>query len=178
MALVTTYPAQWSRRYSGPSLRKGLWWWVTVVCISVHMCGWEYLRVRRPPLCGFSLSSLSPFIYSFFIFIQYTLLVAKLCLTLFDSMDCNPPGSSVHGILQARILEWVIIPFSMGSSAWQADSLPSEPPRKPIEYILINISFYLFNKHLLDVSYWPGTLMRSVLKTWVNKNWMNSLTSK
>ena len=35
-------------------------------------------------------------------------------------MDCNPPGSSVHGILQARILEWVAIPFSRGSS-WPRD---------------------------------------------------------
>ena len=39
-----------------------------------------------------------------------------LCLTLCDPMDCSPPGSSVHGILQARILEWVAIPFSRGSS--------------------------------------------------------------
>ena len=39
-------------------------------------------------------------------------LVTRLCLTLCDSMDCSPPGSSVHGILQARILEWVAIPFS------------------------------------------------------------------
>ena len=38
--------------------------------------------------------------------------VAPLCLTLCDPMDCSPPGSSVHGILQARILEWVAIPFS------------------------------------------------------------------
>ena len=36
-------------------------------------------------------------------------LVAKLCLTLCDPVDCSPPGSSVHGILQARILEWVAI---------------------------------------------------------------------
>ena len=42
--------------------------------------------------------------------------VAKLCLTLHDPMDCSLPGSSVHGILQARILEWVAIPFSRGSS--------------------------------------------------------------
>ena len=34
------------------------------------------------------------------------------CLTLCDPMDCSPPGSSVHGILQSRILEWVAIPFS------------------------------------------------------------------
>ena len=38
------------------------------------------------------------------------------CPTLFNPMDCSPPGSSVHGILQARILEWVAIFFSRGSS--------------------------------------------------------------
>ena len=42
--------------------------------------------------------------------------VAQSCLTLCDPMDCSPPGSSVHGIFQARILEWVAIPFSGGSS--------------------------------------------------------------
>ena len=43
-------------------------------------------------------------------------LVAQLCPTLCDPMDCNPPGSSVHGILQARILEWVAYSFSRGPS--------------------------------------------------------------
>ena len=42
--------------------------------------------------------------------------VAQLCLTLCDPMDCSPPGSSVHGIVQAKILEWVAIPSSRGSS--------------------------------------------------------------
>ena len=37
----------------------------------------------------------------------------QLCLTLCDPMDCSPPGCSVHGIFQARILEWVAIPFSL-----------------------------------------------------------------
>ena len=41
--------------------------------------------------------------------------VAQLCLTVCASMDCSPPGSSVHGILQVRILKWVAIPFSSGS---------------------------------------------------------------
>ena len=40
----------------------------------------------------------------------------ELCLTLSDPMDCILPGSSVLGILQARILEWVAMPFSRGSS--------------------------------------------------------------
>ena len=39
----------------------------------------------------------------------------SVCLTLCDPMDCSLSGSSVHGILQARILEWVAIPFSRGS---------------------------------------------------------------
>ena len=42
--------------------------------------------------------------------------VTKSRLTLCDLMDCGPPGSSVHGILQARILEWVAMPSSRGSS--------------------------------------------------------------
>ena len=40
----------------------------------------------------------------------------QLCLTLCDSMDGSPPGSSVPGVLQARILEWVVISSSKGSS--------------------------------------------------------------
>ena len=43
-------------------------------------------------------------------------LVAHLCQTLYDPMDCSPPGPSVHGISQARILEWVAIPISRESS--------------------------------------------------------------
>ena len=43
-------------------------------------------------------------------------LVAQSCLTLCNCMNCNLPGSSVYGILQERILKWVAIPFSRGSS--------------------------------------------------------------
>ena len=45
--------------------------------------------------------------------IQYEmkLVVPQLCLTLSDPRDCSPPGSSVHGIFQARVLEWVVISF-------------------------------------------------------------------
>ena len=42
--------------------------------------------------------------------------VTQSCLTLWNPTDCSPPGSSVHGILQARILEWVAMPSSRGSS--------------------------------------------------------------
>ena len=47
---------------------------------------------------------------------------AQSCLTLCDPMDCSPPGSFVHAILQARILEWISIPFSRGSS-WSRDRI-------------------------------------------------------
>ena len=72
------------------------------------------------------------------------MLVAQSCPTLCDSMDCSPPGSSVRGILQARIPEWAAIPPPGGlpdptikprSPALQADSLLSEPPLKTTENI-------------------------------------------
>ena len=49
-------------------------------------------------------------------FCGYCFSVTKSCLTLCNSMDCSPPGCSVHGILQARILAWVAISFSRASS--------------------------------------------------------------
>ena len=66
--------------------------------------------------------------------------VAQPCLTLCNPMDCSLPGSSIHGIFQARILEWVAISspgdlpnpgIEPQSPSLQADTLPSEPPGKP-----------------------------------------------
>ena len=71
----------------------------------------------------------------------------QLCPTLCNPMDCSLPGSSVHGTLQARILEWVAIPSSRGSSqpsglasiswvsCWQTSSLPLAPPGKLYMYM-------------------------------------------
>ena len=50
--------------------------------------------------------------------------VAQSCPTLCDPMDCSLPGSSVHGIFQARVLEWIAISFSRGSSQ-PRDSTPA-----------------------------------------------------
>ena len=67
--------------------------------------------------------------------------VAKSCPTCYDPMDYSPPGSSVHVILQTRILEWNPFPspedlpdqrIEHGSPALKADSLPLAPPGKPI----------------------------------------------
>ena len=50
--------------------------------------------------------------------------VAQSCLTLSDPMDCSPPGSSIHGIFQARVLEWGAIAFS--------EKLPQGPLNKSL----------------------------------------------
>ena len=63
------------------------------MCIYYYMCTHTYICIHT-----------------------YGVLVSKSCPTLCDAMDCSPAGSSVHGILQARILEWVSISFSRGSS--------------------------------------------------------------
>ena len=66
------------------------------------------------------------------------MLVIQSRLILCDPVDCSLPGFSVHGILQTRILEWVAISFSRGSSgspALKADSLPAEPRGKPKNYL-------------------------------------------
>ena len=75
---------------------------------------------KEHPLCGFSNTSE----------------VVQSCPTLCDPMDCSLPASSIHGIFQARVLEWVAISFSRGlpdpglkprSPTLQAAALPSEP---------------------------------------------------
>ena len=52
----------------------------------------------------------------------------QLCLTLCDTMDCSPPGSSLHAVLQARILERVAMPFSRGSSGPRIELLSLSSP--------------------------------------------------
>ena len=72
-------------------------------------------------------------------------LVAQSCPTLFNHMDCSPPGSSVYGIFLARTLEWVAMPSSRGSSQPREQSQVShiggglfttEPPGKPPSLIM------------------------------------------
>ena len=66
-------------------------------------------------------------------------LVAQVCLTLWDPKDCSPPGSSVHGTLQARVL-WVAISFSRGSSR----------PRHRTRVLTLNVA--QINRWLYSVS--------------------------
>ena len=89
-------------------------------------------------------------------------LAAQSCLCLCDPMDYSPPGSSVHGILQARILEWIAISFSRGSSRLRdqthmsyvsclgrqvlnhcATSSPSKGSPSPVFYLLSTLASFL-----------------------------------
>ena len=105
----------------------------TVLCVSTKM-----IPVYLNPC---------PVIESFLLGISSNLskcccLVAKSCLTLCNPMDCSPPGSSVHGISQVRILEWVAISFCEGSSRPRdptrvcciaGGSFTAEPPGKSLQ---------------------------------------------
>ena len=79
---------------------------------SVRPHRWQSTRLPRPwdspgkntgPGCHFLLQSIK---------VKSESEVAQWCLTLSDPMDCSPPGSSIHGIFQARVLEWGAIAFS------------------------------------------------------------------
>ena len=68
--------------------------------------------------------------------------VAQLCPTLSDPMDCSPPGSSVHGIFQARVLEWGAIAFSI---------------------FMLLATFYLHSSHLITDLFPPGLYLESAV---------------
>ena len=68
---------------------------------------------------------------------RLSVLVTQLCLTFWDPMNCSSHDSSVHGILQARILEWVAIPFSKGIYPTQG----SNPGLLHCRQILYHLSY-------------------------------------
>ena len=83
-------------------------------------------------------TKLLPSLHAAFDIIMPACSVAQSCpwLSLCDPVACSPPSSSVHGVFQARILEWVAFPLlgifpPLVSPTLQADSLPSGPPGKP-----------------------------------------------
>ena len=109
------------------------------------------------------------------------------CLTLCDPMDYSPPGPSVHGILQARILEWVAVPSSRGSS-WPRDQtqvscvscigrlvlyhlyhMGSPDPIYMYTYVLIQYLFFSFWLTLEDAPHGKTTgfgISRGVIWLW------------
>ena len=70
--------------------------------LKIHVCAWFLINRARVAEHG----------------VQFS--ITQSCPTLYDPMDCSPPGSSVYGIFQAIILEWVAISFPKGSS-WPRD---------------------------------------------------------
>ena len=86
-------------------------------------------------------------------------LVAKLCATLCNSMDCSPPDSSVHGSSQARILEWVAISFLRGSSSVRnlthvsciaGRFFTAECPRNTVENLYTLCPMVIFYKTIIS----------------------------
>ena len=109
-------------------------------------------------------------------------LVVQSCLTLCDPMDCSPPGSSVHGISHARILEWVAISSTRRSSQprdWTCISclagrffFTTGPPRKPSptsEHFEIYFSHHLLGGFLVPISEIPRQhiLMKCSLQRYI-----------
>ena len=105
------------------------------------------------------------------------------CLTLYDPIDCSPRGSSVHGILQARILEWVampppgdlpnprIEPMSLCLVHWQAGSLPLAPPgnSQNLQYkicimVMLQLKLQYFGHLMCSADSFEKTLMLGKIK--------------
>ena len=87
--------------------RDGRAWWAAIYGVEQ-----SWTRLKRPS----SSSSRAKLSYLRLLPKRSKVFVLQLCPTLFNPMDRSLPGSSVHEILQERILEWVAIPFSRGSS--------------------------------------------------------------
>ena len=94
--------------------------WVYPILNGTLWASWTWVAISFSMSGNFSpIISSNIFSYPFFISSsseESESEVAQSCVTLCDPIDCSPPGSSVHGILQARMLEWVAISFSRGSS--------------------------------------------------------------
>ena len=136
---------------------------------SVRACRWQPTRLPRPwdspgkntgVDCHFLLQCMK---------VKSESEVAQSCLTLSNAMDCSPPGSSVHGIFQARVLEWGAIAFSekvsimssnyqsvyvlshsVTSDSWQPQGLPSARLLCPWDFPSKNIDFSLIPCQNLD----------------------------
>ena len=108
----------WPQSLSQPRIcvpsRWKFWGTAHNLTLLPSFAAWEHMCSCRPISLGTWVSRMSR--NPIPIGQKVKVLVTQSCLTLCDSMNCSPPRSSVHGILQAKILEWVTIPFSRGSS--------------------------------------------------------------
>ena len=117
--------------------------------------------------------------------------VSQSCVTLCTAMDCNLSGSSIHGIFQARVLEWVAISFSRGfshpaieprSPELQPDTLLSELPGKPLDGLILKLKLQYFG-HLIWRDDSPEkTLMLGKIegrrrRGWKRMRWLDGITN-
>ena len=115
-----------------------------VLCCPLSSCPQSFSASRSFPMSwllvsggqniGASASVLPMNIRGWFPLVVVIVFVAQSCLTLCDPMDCGPLVSSVHGILQAKILEWIAIAFSRGS--FDPGIEPGSPPLQADSYHL------------------------------------------
>ena len=79
------------------------------------MCWWVFLAIKQSSLKKtLKTKHLVLSVHTYIVGRMCVRLSFQLCPALYDPMDCSPPDSSVHGILQARILEWAAMPSSRG----------------------------------------------------------------
>ena len=83
---------------------------------SLCFCGWVVFNTQWNTTHNIYIHTHTHTHTHTYIYMKVKILVSQLCPTLCDPMDYSPPGSSVCGISQGRILEWVVIPFSRVSS--------------------------------------------------------------
>ena len=99
-------------RWTWVWVNSGRWWW-TGRPGMLRFMGSQ--RVGHDWATELNWLKVCPLCWTVYPWKWKKVLVAQLCLTLYDPMDCRLPSSSVHGILQARMLEWIAIPFSKGA---------------------------------------------------------------
>ena len=81
--------------------------------------------------------------------------VAQSCLTVRDPMDCSLPGSSIHGILQARVLEWGAIAFSISNQS----ILKEINPEYSLEGLMLKLKLQYFGHLMQRANSYEKTLM-------------------
>ena len=105
-------------------------------------------------------------------------MVTQSCLTLWDPLDYSPPGSSVHGILQPRMLEWVAIPFSKYSQSFFKKALMGIIPLNFCKFNMFIFSFYTIKTIYLNIkilsSYFPWKYWKMLSYTILLQRWLKS----
>ena len=123
-------------------------WQLMIVMKKLNKTQWGFWAQK--PICVSCFLFVGNRLYSASMtFSVFQVLLAQSCPTVCDSMDCSPQGSSLHGVLQVKILEWVATPFLValhdpGIEPWspvlQEDSLPTDPQgsyKGQIKFLLI-----------------------------------------